>query len=181
MAIDWTILHFIQEHIVSPTLNPVMVGVSQAGNKALIWVLAGLFLLTRKKYRKQGIILLLALLAGQVVSNLLVKNLVQRSRPCWIDPTVRLLIEVPKDYSFPSGHSMFSAIGASLLTWTDRRLGFLAIPLAGLIVFSRLYLYVHFPTDVLAGVVVGLSIAFAAIYLARKYGKKRPQASSGIN
>ena len=76
---------------------------------------------------------------------------------------------------------MSSAIGAAMMTWTDRRLGLVAIPLAALIVFSRLYLYVHFPTDVLAGVVVGLSIAFAAIYLARKYGKKRQQASSEMN
>lgn len=176
MPFDWTILHWIQDTLRSPAMDSFMVFVTRLGNIGFFWILSALLLMVHKKHRKQAIILLLALLAGQFLNNLVIKNLVQRSRPCWLDPSVRLLIDVPKDFSFPSGHSMSSAIGAAMMTWTDRRLGLVAIPLAVLIVFSRLYLYVHFPTDVLAGVVVGLSIAFAAIYLARKYGKKKPQA-----
>ncbi|MDD7732992.1 MAG: phosphatase PAP2 family protein [Firmicutes bacterium] len=176
MALDWTILHWIQNTLTSPPMDSFMVFVTRLGNMGFFWILSALLLMSQKKYRKQAIILLLALLAGQFLNNLVIKNLVQRSRPCWLDPSVRLLIDVPKDFSFPSGHSMSSAIGAAMMTWTDRRLGLVAISLAILIIFSRLYLYVHFPTDVLAGVIVGLSIAFAAIYLARKYGKNKPQA-----
>ena len=68
---------------------------------------------------------------------------------------MRLLIADPTDYSFPSGHTLSSVIGATILTKTDRRFGYAAIPLAALIAFSRLYLYVHFPSDVLAAAVLG--------------------------
>lgn len=86
------------------------------------------------------------------------KNFVARPRPCWLDSSVRLLIANPTDYSFPSGHTLSSVIGATILTKTDRRFGYAAIPLAALIAFSRLYLYVHFPSDVLAAAVLGVLI-----------------------
>ena len=85
-----------------------------------------------------------------LVGNVCLKNLIARPRPCWLDSSVRLLIADPTDYSFPSGHTLSSVIGATILTKTDRRFGDAAIPLAALIAFSRLYLYVHFPSDVLA-------------------------------
>lgn len=81
-----------------------------------------------------------------------------RPRPCWLDQSVPLLIAVPNDYSFPSGHTLASVIGATILTAADRRFGLIAIPLAILIAFSRLYLYVHFPSDILGAVILGLGI-----------------------
>lgn len=93
---------------------------------------------------------------------LALKNLVARSRPCWLRPDVPLLIPLPTDYSFPSGHTLASVIGASCLARADRRFCFAAIALAALIALSRLYLFVHFPSDVLASVVLGLAIAAGA-------------------
>lgn len=86
---------------------------------------------------------------------------------------MRLLIADPTDYSFPSGHTLSSVIGATILTKTDRRFGYAAIPLAALIAFSRLYLYVHFPSDVLAAAVLGVMIGEPAFYADRRWTERR--------
>lgn len=72
-----------------------------------------------------------------------------------------MLIPVPSDHSFPSGHTLSSVIAATILTATDRHFAFAAIPLAALIAFSRLYLFVHYPSDVLASVILGIAIGAA--------------------
>ena len=128
------------------------------GNGGAIWILAAVILLCTKKYRKQGLLLLAGLIVGVLVGNVCLKHLIARPRPCWLDSSVQLLIANPTDYSFPSGHTLSSVIGTTVLTKTDRRFGYAAIPLAALIAFSRLYLYVHFPSDVFAAAVLGVAI-----------------------
>ncbi|HCG66228.1 MAG TPA: phosphatase PAP2 family protein [Oscillibacter sp.] len=159
MAFDWGILHWIQNTIACPFLDAVVPKLTMLGNAGIIWILAGLALLCSKKYRRQGALVLMGLLAGLLVGNIVLKNLVARPRPCWLDPSVRLLIASPTDYSFPSGHTLSSTIAATILTKTDRRFGYAAIPLAVLIALSRLYLYVHFPSDVLIAALLGLLIS----------------------
>lgn len=158
MSLDWSILHWIQNMLVCPALNFLMPKITLLGNGGMIWLLASGVLICTKKYRRQGILLLCGLAAGVLVGNVFLKNFVARPRPCWLDSSVRLLIANPTDYSFPSGHTLSSVIGATILTKTDRRFGYAAIPLAALIAFSRLYLYVHFPSDVLAAAVLGVLI-----------------------
>lgn len=126
-----------------------------------------------KKYRWQGLLLLGGLAVGVLVGNVCLKNLIARPRPCWLDSSVRLLIADPTDYSFPSGHTLSSVIGATILTKTDRRFGYAAIPLTALIAFSRLYLYVHFPSDVLAAAVLGVMIGELAFYADRRWTERR--------
>ena len=121
-----------------------------------------------KKYRRQGVLLLAGLVVGVLVGNVCLKHLITRPRPCWLDSSVQLLIANPTDYSFPSGHALSSVIGATVLTKTNRCFGYAAIPLAALIAFSRLYLYVHFPSDVLAAAVLGVVIG----ELAFRYGNR---------
>ena len=116
-----------------------------------------------------------ALAAGVLIGNVCLKNLVARPRPCWLE-NVPMLIANPTDYSFPSGHTLSSVIGAAVLTKVNRKFGFAAIPLAALIAFSRLYLYVHFPSDVLASVVLGTAIGITAVSVAKAV-KKRKRAS----
>ena len=168
MALDWGILHWIQTYLVCPALDAIMPRLTLLGDIGFIWILTGVVLLCTKKHRRTGILLLLGLLCGALVGNVVLKNLVARPRPCWLDESVQLLIATPKDFSFPSGHTLSSTIGATILTRADHRFGYAAIPLAVLLAFSRLYLYVHFPSDVFAGAVLGLVIG----ELVSRYGPK---------
>ena len=156
MNLDWSILHWIYDTMTCPFLDFLMPKITMLGNGGTIWLAAAGGMLCTKKYRRQGILLLGGLAVGVLVGNVFLKNVVARPRPCWLDESVRLLIENPTDYSFPSGHTLSSVIGATILTKTDRRFGYAAIPLAALIAFSRLYLYVHFPSDILGAAVLGV-------------------------
>lgn len=158
MSLDWSILHWIRDAMTCPFLDALMPELTALGAGGAIWLLAAGGLLCTKKYRRQGVLLLAGLAAGVLVGNVLLKNIIARPRPCWLEQNAQLLIATPKDYSFPSGHTLSSVIGATVLTKTDRRFGYGAIPLAALIAFSRLYLYVHFPSDVLAGAALGAAI-----------------------
>lgn len=160
MKLDWTILHWIQSTLACPALDFLMPKITRLGNAGEIWIVLSGVLLTSKKYRKYGVVMLSGLALGALTGNLILKPLIARPRPCWVDSSVTLLIANPKDYSFPSGHTLASVISAVLLTKANRSFGLAAVPLAVLIAFSRLYLYVHYPTDVLAAVVLGLGISF---------------------
>ena len=114
MSLDWSILHWIQNMLVCPALNFLMPKITLLGNGGMIWLLASGVLICTKKYRRQGILLLCGLAAGVLVVNVFLKNFVARPRPCWLDSSVRLLIANPTDYSFPSGHTLSSVIGATI-------------------------------------------------------------------
>lgn len=161
--LDFRILYWIQNHLRCGFLDFLMPKISFLGNAGLIWLLSAGILILLPKYRRKGILLLAGLAVGVLVGNIIMKPLFARPRPCWIDTAVRMLVSVPKDYAFPSGHTLSSVIAAVILTATDRRFGIIAIPLAILIAFSRLYLFVHFPTDVFASVLLGIAIGLAAL------------------
>lgn len=158
MNLDWSILHWIHDTMTCPALDFLMPKITALGSGGAIWLAAAGGLLCTRKYRRQGILLLGGLAAGVLVGNVFLKNVIARPRPCWLDQSVRMLVKIPTDYSFPSGHTLSSVIGATILTQTDRRFGWAAIPLAALIAFSRLYLYVHFPSDILGAAVLGVVI-----------------------
>ena len=164
--LDFSVLYWIQKTMRCTVLDYFMPKITFLGDAGLIWLLLTVVLLFLPKHRRTGILLLTGLAFGALVGNLALKPLFFRARPCWLDPTVRLLISVPRDYSFPSGHTRASVIAATVLTAIDRRFGYAAIPLAALIAFSRLYLFVHFSSDVLASVILGLLIG----YLVLKFG-----------
>ena len=171
MSFDWSILEWIHSNMQCEALDFIMPKITALGDAGIIWIISAIALLCTKRYRKQGVILAAGLLTGLLVGNVVLKNLIARPRPCWIDTSVELLINVPADYSFPSGHTLSSFIGATILTKTNRKFGYAAIPVACLIAFSRLYLYVHFPTDVFGGAVIGVAIGLCAWYLG--YNGKR--------
>ena len=173
MSIDWSILHWIRDVLTCLFLDFLMPKLTLLSNGGAVWLLAAGGLLCTKKYRRQGLLLLGGLAVGVLVGNVCLKNLIARPRPCWLDSSVRLLIADPTDYSFPSGHTLSSVIGATILTKTDRRFGYAAIPLAALIAFSRLYLYAHFPSDVLAAAVLGVMIGELAFYADRRWKERR--------
>lgn len=158
MNLDWGILYWIQDTLTCPVLDFLMPKISSLGSGGAIWLLAAMGLICTRKYRRQGILLLCGQAASILVSSVILKPLIARPRPYWLDPSVQLLVTGPTDYSFPSGHTLSAVVGATILTESNRRFGYAAIPLAALIGFSRLYLFVHFPSDVLAAAILGVAI-----------------------
>ncbi len=167
MTWEFDLLYALQG-LHNPVLDKIMIVLSVLGDGGIFWILFGLFLLIPKKYRLTGFQMLVTMLITFVIGNLILKNLAARERPCWIDPSVPLLIPSPSDYSFPSGHSMNGFAASVALLLNDRRIGIPAVVLAALIAFSRLYHFVHFPTDVLAGIAVGTLAAVLVNWLFRR-------------
>lgn len=168
MNLDWSILRGLRALTTCPLLDFWMPKITALGNSGIIWVLAAAALLCTKKYRRYGMLLLAGLAAALLLGNLALKNLFARPRPCWLDESVPLLIARPSDYSFPSGHTMAGAVGATIMTAADRRFAWAAVPLAVLIAFSRMYLYVHFPSDILGGAILGVGIGLLVLYVDRR-------------
>ncbi|MBR2028301.1 MAG: phosphatase PAP2 family protein [Oscillospiraceae bacterium] len=158
MKWEFAFLYLLQD-MHSPVLDSIMLFFTKMGNIGMPWLGLAVVFLCFKKTRKWGIAILGSLLLKEIVGNLVLKNLIARSRPCWIDTTVPLLVSSPSSYSFPSGHT-FDAIAASVSIFLyNKKAGIAAIIVGAIIAFSRMYLFVHFPTDVLASVVLGIVVA----------------------
>lgn len=145
----------------TPLLDIFFKGITSLGDKGIFFIALALILCCFKQTRRCGVCMLAGMAVGALIANVTLKPLVARARPCWINDTVRLLIENPSDYSFPSGHSQVSFVSATAIYNHNKKWGIAAYMLAILIAFSRLYLYVHFPTDVLAGAVIGIVVGAA--------------------
>lgn len=157
--IDFYVLDFIQKHFRCSFLDHVMPVLTGLGNGGMIWIAIAAVMLLKEKYRKQGAVLLVGLAVGFVLGNLLLKPIVARPRPNWVNMQIELLIDNPLDFSFPSGHTLSSFVAAFLISMDNHKFGYAAIPFAALMAFSRLYLYVHYPSDVLAAILLALVVA----------------------
>lgn len=161
------ILNGIQHIFSSEIGNAFWTFITHLGDAGFIWIIFTICLIIYPKTRKIGIICAISLILSFIFTNLILKNLFERVRPFNYED-VRLLIQMPKDYSFPSGHTSVSFAFAFVAIKERLRIGKinLYIPatiLAILIAFSRLYLFVHFPTDILGGVLVGFICSVLAI------------------
>ena len=170
---DWDILYAIVGLRAFSFLDMLMPLVSGLGDAGFIWIAAGIALLCTRRYRKVGVALLLALAVGVLVGNVALKNIIARPRPCWLQPEMLVLAENPADYSFPSGHTLSSVIAATVLIRGEKRFAWCAAPLAALIAFSRLYLFVHFPSDILGGAVLGGAIGWLSFEAVNKLKKNK--------
>ena len=128
----------------------------------VIWIVICLFMISNKKYRKAGILAMIGMVLGLIIGNGILKNIVMRTRP-YEFRNITLLIKKPWDYSFPSGHTLASFISAFIISFYHRKLSFLVYPLAIAIAFSRMYLYVHFPSDILASIVLAFLICLFVV------------------
>ena len=149
-------------------LDGVMVLVSTLGDAGAVWIVLALVLLCIRKTRRVGVTVALALVLDVIVCNGVLKPLFDRVRPCVVNPAVELLVSCPSDASFPSGHTAASFAAAGALRAAGSCLWLPGLVLAVLIAFSRLYLYVHWPSDVLAGALLGWGLGYAARCLLRK-------------
>ena len=168
LEIDQNILLFIQEHIRQECMNGFWTTITHLGDGGMLWIALAVILLIPKKTRRAGIAALIALALGALVTNVAVKNIVERIRPYETVPGLIRLIGEQRDFSFPSGHTCASFAAASAFYRTlPRRWGIVVIVLAALIALSRLYVGVHYPTDVLGGLVIGLIAGWAGWKLSK--------------
>lgn len=174
LKFEFLVLDFIKEYIKNPVLDFLMPKITALGNDGLIWIIAAVILLLIPRFRKGGIALSTGLLMCLIIGNIILKPMIARIRPFDMVEGITLLIEAPHDFSFPSGHTLSSVVAASILTMADKRFGYLAIPLAVLIAFSRLYLYVHFLTDILGAVAIGavISVIIYIVFFKKKDSNK---------
>lgn len=157
--LDGQILLFIQEHVRNTVCDIFFGGITHLGDAGIFWVLLTIILLCFRQTRRAGLYSACALMASLVVNNLILKNLVGRVRPYELVEGLQCIVAPALDASFPSGHTGASfASAVAVYRQLPRKFAVFLIALASLIAFSRLYVGIHYPTDVLGGLVTGIGI-----------------------
>lgn len=167
-SIEFGILDWIQRNLRCEFLDWLMPAVSALSNHGEVWILLVVLLVLIKGRRREGLRVGAALLLDLLSCNLILKPLVGRVRPCMVNRAVELLVAVPADASFPSGHTAASFAAVFALYFSGSPLWRPAAVLASLIAFSRLYLYVHWPTDILGGILLGMAVGWLGAKLVKK-------------
>ena len=180
LAFDHSVIFAIQNHLIASWLTPIMYGISKITESGALWILIAIILMLTKKYRTIGAGMFLALVFVFIIGDQGLKPHVARLRPFVDFPNVPLQATPPAatSYSFPSGHSFgsFSAsmalfIGLSAKFPKKAKWGVIALIFSCIVAFSRVYLFVHYPTDVLAGFIMGIIVGFFAWCIALHVSK----------
>ena len=167
------ILLFIQENLRMPVLNEIMCFITRLGDKGYIWIAFAIVMLLFKRTRRAGAVCAAALLLSLLVTNITLKNIIQRIRPYEVINSLKILVDAEHSFSFPSGHSSSSlAAGWAMFRTLPKKWGVPALALGIVIALSRMYVGVHYPTDVLGGVIIGVTVAELAILICRKVGAR---------
>ena len=177
VSFDLPILDWIQANLKNDILDVIMPIITLFGDGGIFWIACAVLLLIFPKTRKIGLGMGFALILGLIVCNITLKPLVGRIRPYdfqmeHFQKEILLLTERMHDCSFPSGHTIASFEAATVLLKNSKKMGIPAMILAVLIAFSRLYLYVHYPTDVIFSIFAGILFAFIGDALAAKVAPK---------
>lgn len=170
---DMAILQGIHATCSSPIMDTLMPVVTMMGENGFIWLVIAIVLLINRRTRQWGFVMIAALIVDLVCVQVL-KSLVARPRPFMADPSIQLLIDPPDGGSFPSGHTSASFCAAVVLMFAPVKKVWkvLGIVLASLIAFSRLYLEVHYPTDVLGGLLIGVAVAVVVCLVYRHWSAR---------
>lgn len=168
MGIELDILNAIHG-LSGPVMDRVMQAVAVVTSHGAVWVLLSCILMCDRRLRPAGVAMLLCMLGGgTVLCDGIMKPVICRERPV-VFAHFPLLVEPPSSYSFPSGHSTVAFSAATALSMFRRRLGPLIMFPAAFVAFSRLYLFVHWPTDVVAGILLGITVSVVTVSLLRRY------------
>lgn len=154
--IDNYILCNIKKHIKNKYLDILMPIVTGMGNLGIVWIAIAFLLMLNKPYRTIGNVVIITLIISTIIGEGIIKHIVRRVRPCNFKLDFNMLIKKPISYSFPSGHTLSSFAVAQVLSGYFIQYKFLFMGIAFLIALSRIYLYVHYPTDVIAGAIIGI-------------------------
>ena len=170
---DWELdfLHWLQD-MHNGFLDFILPKITFLGNGGWFMIVVTLLLLILPYNRKMGLQAAIALILSTIVCNIILKPSIMRCRPCWLEPEIQILTNMPDDYSFPSGHSNASFAVATAILTRNKKLGIPAIILAAVIAFSRLYLFVHWPTDVIVGTITGICGGIVSFYIVNFIYKK---------
>lgn len=169
-SFELSILNFIQEKFKCAFLDWFMPVITKLGDGGIFWIVIAVILLISKKYRKIGAMMSVSLILGLIFGNGILKNVVARTRPYDMDNVgVTLLVKRLSDFSFPSGHTLASFEACTVLMINNKKMGIPALIIAILVALSRLYLYVHYPTDVIGGIVLGVLFGFLACFIVNKF------------
>lgn len=171
-ALDTNILFWIQNLLQNDVFDVIIPFYTSLGEDGIIWIVLGLILLIPKKTRKCGIMVLGALLVMLIVNNIILKNLIARSRPCWTFPEMVRLVKNPSSFSFPSGHTVSAFAVAFTIFSQHKKLGKVVIVMASIMAFTRLYVFVHYPTDIYGGIFVAAAITTFVCFAEKKISPK---------
>lgn len=175
MGAELEFLDFIQENLRTNTGDVVMSIITHMMDYCLVWLIITGILLIFESTRKIGIAILFALILTEIIGNGVIKTLIDRPRPFEENIDIILLIQSPITSSFPSVHTATSVAAAFALFFFNKKMACVGMIFAALVAFSRMYLYVHYPTDILGGIILGLICGYLgytiAEWLCKKYGK----------
>lgn len=170
--IDFSFLNFIQETVRCAFLDVIMAFFSYIGEGGIIWFLIAVPMLFFKKTRSWGIMIIISMTVAFLAGELIIKNLVCRDRPFVNLNVSDLPVLHASGFSFPSSHSSTGFAAAAVLFMMNKKYGTASIVLACVIAFSRLYNYVHYPSDILGGMLLGIASALLVYFLFKKFGWK---------
>ena len=178
---DSAILLWIQNSLRCDFLTPIMKALTVMGDHGIFWIALTLLLLMLCKTRPTGVVCAASMVFGLIITNLILKNWVARIRPYELIEGLECIVSKAHDFSFPSGHATNSfACAWVLFRRADKKWGVPALVLAILISLSRLYVGIHYPTDVLAGAAIGIGSACLAMWLVPKLEKKFPDLTKKV-
>lgn len=161
---EGSILLFLQNYVRNPVLNALLIPFTLSNNAGISCILIVAVFIYFKSLRKAGILMGISLLLEFLLNNLIIKNLFARIRPYEVIDGLILLVGKAPDYSFPSGHTGSAfALAVVIFMVMDRKYGVIALILASLMGFSRLYVGIHYPSDVLGGVILGVVTSVIAV------------------
>ena len=172
------ILHGIQG-LHNEFLNSVMIFFSTIGNGGMCWIVVSILLAVIPRTRKCGFTMMASMALTFLLGNVFLKNLIAGPRPFMMDNSVTLLIPEPSEYSFPSGHTANSFAAAVVICAYFRRAGIAALVMAATIAFSRMYLFVHYPTDILGGIALGTLDACIVMLCIYRWNRMRGANEAG--
>lgn len=170
--IDFAILEALQA-IHCPALDLILAAFTYIGQAGAVWIVASIIFLCIKSRRGTGAAVLTSLALEVLLNERIIKHIVKRPRPFTLHPWIDTVVHRPSSWSFPSGHACSSFAAATAIFCFDKRLGVIAYAVAAVIAFSRSYFYIHFPTDVLCGALLGVLIGISAAFIVRRILKPR--------
>lgn len=167
-AFDSNFVLWVQENIRSPFLSAFLIPFTTIGNAGILFILIGVILLFFKKTRLSGALLLISLTISFILNDLVVKNIVQRPRPHITFSKIVPLVPPPGKYSFPSGHTACAFSSMITLFFTQKKYAITGLIIAFIMGFSRIYVGVHYPTDVFFGAILGTTVAALTAMIFKK-------------